>query len=116
MLNDAWMKMAQFLGSLNRENMNRKSYVRTPEYEEALAAWKQTEPEWEKFLETLSAEQQDTVEKMKECLEDLSSAQEGRAYIQGYADCIQALYHMGLLKENEELKWAEKVEIEEAVR
>lgn len=111
MLNDAWMKMAQFLGSLNRENMNRKSYVHTPEYEEAFAAWKQTETEWEKFLETLSDEQQDTVEKMKECLEDLSSAQEGRAYIQGYADCIQALYHMGLLKENEGLKWAEKFEI-----
>ena len=113
MLNDAWMKMAQFLGSLNRENMNRKSYVRTSEYEEALAVWKQTEPEWEKFLETLSAEQQDKVEKMKDCLEDLSSAQEGRAYIQGYADCIQALYHMGILKENEGLKWAEKVEFEE---
>ena len=34
-----------------------------------------------------------------------------RAYIQGYADCVQALYHMGLLKENEGLKWAEKIDV-----
>lgn len=107
MSNDVWMKIAQFLGRLNRENISRKSYVRTPEYEEALAVWKKSEPEWERFLDTLSIDQRATVEKMKECLEDVSSAQEGRAYIQGYADCIQALYHMGLLKENEGLKWAE---------
>ena len=48
---------------------------------------------------------------MKECLEDFSSAQEKRAYIQGYVDCVQALYHMGLLKENEGLKWAEKLDM-----
>lgn len=41
-------------------------------------------------------------------LEDFSSAQEKRAYIQGYADCVQILYHMGLLKENQELKWIGK--------
>ena len=35
--------------------------------------------------------------------------QEKRAYIQGYADCVQALYHMGLLKENEGLQWREKL-------
>ncbi len=34
---------------------------------------------------------------MKECMEGFASAQEKRAYIQGYADCVQALYHMGLL-------------------
>jgi len=48
---------------------------------------------------------------MKERLEDFASAQEKRAYIQGYADCVQALYNMGLLKENEGLKWAEKTDI-----
>ena len=49
------------------------------------------------------------MKEMKESLEDFSSAQEKRAYIQGYADCIQVLFHMGLLKENEELKWAGKM-------
>ena len=48
---------------------------------------------------------------MKECLEDFSSAQEKRAYIQGYADCIQVLFHVGLLKENEDLEWAEKMDV-----
>lgn len=38
-----------------------------------------------------------------ECQDDLASAQELRAYIQGYVDCVQVLYHIGLLKENEGL-------------
>lgn len=41
----------------------------------------------------------------------LFSAQELRAYIQGYVDCVQMLYHMGFLKENEGLKRVEKVDI-----
>lgn len=110
-MNDVWLKMARFLGTLNGENINRESYVRTLEYEAALEAWKETEQEWEEFLEKLSAEEQEKAEEMKECLEDFASAQEKRAYIQGYADCVQVLYHMGLLKENKGLKWAEKMEL-----
>ena len=108
MLNDMWVKMAEFLGNLNGENVNRENYIHTPEYEEALTAWKDTEPEWEKFLKTLSAEQQNQAEEMKDCLEDFASVQERRAYIQGYVDCVQVLFHMGLLKETEGLKWPEK--------
>ena len=111
MLNDVWLKIAQFLGNLNGENVKRESYVRTPEYETALQTWKETEQEWEVFLESLPADEQEKAEEMKECLEDFSSAQEKRAYIQGYVDCVQALYHMGLLKENEGLKWAEKLDM-----
>lgn len=111
MLNDVWQKMAQFLGSLNGENIGRRSYVRTPEYEKALETWKEKESEWEELLETLSEGQREKLEEMKECQEDLASAQEKRAYIQGYADCIQVLYHMGILKENEGLKWAEKMDL-----
>lgn len=69
----------------------------------ALEAWKETEQEWEAFLETLSEGRREKAEEMKECLEDFASAQEKRAYIQGYADCVQVLYHMGILKENGEL-------------
>lgn len=105
------VKDCPVLGALNGENVKRESYVRTPEYEAALEAWKETEQEWEAFLETLPAGEQEKAEEMKERLEDFSSAQEKRAYIQGYADCIQALYHMGLLKENEGLKWAEKMDV-----
>ena len=75
------------------------------------AAWKKTEQEWEVFLESLPADGQKRAAEMKECLEDFSSAQEKRACIQGYADCIQVLFHMGLLKENEGLKWAEKMDV-----
>lgn len=105
MSNEVWLKVAQFLGSLNGENVGRESYVRTPEYEEALAAWKDGEQEWEVFLETLSESQRMEAEELKECMEDFASVQEKRAYMQGYVDCVQVLYHMGLLRENEELKW-----------
>ena len=110
-MNDVWMKIAQFLGTLNGENVKRKSYVCTPEYEAALEEWKETEQEWGIFLETLPADEQEKVEEMKERLEDFASAQEKRAYIQGYVDCVQALYHLRLLKENEGLKWAEKMDL-----
>ena len=110
-MNDVWVKMAEFLGRLNGESVSRESYVRTPEYEEALEVWKEKEQEWENFLETLSVEQREKAEEIKECQEDFASAQELRAYIQGYADCVQALYHMGLLKENEGLKWIKEADI-----
>ena len=103
-MNDVWLKIAQFLGTLNGENVKRESYVCTPEYEAALEAWKETEQEWEVFLETLPVREKEKAEEMKEHLEDFASAQEKRAYIQGYVDCVQALYHMGILKENKELK------------
>ena len=109
-MSDVWLKIAQFLGMLNGENINRESYVRTPEYVKALEERKETEQEWEAFLETLSEGQREKAEEMKECLEDFASAQEKRAYIQGYADCVQVLYHMGLLKENEGLKWVKKMD------
>ena len=99
-MSDVWLKFAQFLGTLNGENVKRESYVRTPEFEAALEAWKETEQEWEAFLESLPADGQEK-----------ASAQEKRAYIQGYADCIQVLFHVGLLKENEDLKWAEKMDV-----
>lgn len=35
-MNEVWLKMAEFLGRLNGENVGRESYVRIPEYEEAL--------------------------------------------------------------------------------
>ena len=109
-MNDVWIKMAGFLSRLNGENAGREGYVRTPEYEKALEAWKEKELEWEDFLETLSAEQREKAEEILECQEDFASAQELRAYIQGYADCVQVLFHMGLLRKTEGLKWPEKME------
>ena len=76
-----------------------------------MEVWKEKEQEWEEFLEILSAEQREKLEEMKECQEDFSSAQELRAYIQGYVDCMQVLYHMGILKENEGLRCAEKMDV-----
>lgn len=54
----------------------------------ALKVWNETEEEWERFFRTLSAGQQEKVEEMKEHLEDFVSAQEKRAYIRGYVDCV----------------------------
>ena len=47
---------------------------------------------------------------MNEMTMNMGSMYEEVSEIQGYADCVQALYHMGLLKENEGLKWAEKMD------
>ena len=80
MLNDVWLKITQFLGALNGENVKRESYVLTPEFEAALEAWKETEQEWEVFLETLPAEEQEKAEEMKERLEDFASAQEKQKF------------------------------------
>ena len=82
----------------------RSAFLPSSAEETTLKAWKETEQEWEEFLEKLSAEEQEKAEEMKECLEDFASAQEKRAYIQGYVDCVQALYHIGILKENKKLK------------
>ena len=106
-MNDVWIKMAEFLGRLNGESISRESYVRTPEYEKALEVLKEKEQEWEDFLETIPAKQREKLEEIKECQEDFASAQELRAYIQGYVDCVQALHHMGLLKENDSIKLVE---------
>ena len=84
----------------------------TPEYEKALNVWKEKEQEWEDFLETLSIEQREKVEEIKEFQDDFISAQELRAYIQGYVDCVQVLYHMGLLKQAEGLNYGEKIDME----
>lgn len=73
-MNDVWVKMAEFLGRLNGESISRESYVCTPEYEKALEVWKEKEQEWEDFLETLSAEQKEKLEEIKECQEDFASA------------------------------------------
>ena len=109
-MNDVWVKMAEFLGGLNGESVSRESYVRTPEYEKSLEKWKEKEQEWEKLLEIFPTEQKEKLEEIKECQEDFASAQELRAYIQGYVDCIQVMYHMGVLKESKGLKWAEKAD------
>lgn len=111
MINDIWLKIAQFMGNLNGENVHRNSYVYPPEYETAEQEWKKNEFKWNDFLRTLTKEQQQTATEIKEGLEDFASAQEKRAYIQGYADCVQVLYHMGLLKENEQLKWIDKQDV-----
>lgn len=104
-MNDVWIKMAEFLGRLNGENVSRESYVRTPEYEKAQEMWKEKEQEWEDFLETIPAKQREKLEEIKECQEDFASAQELRAYIQGYVDCVQVLYHMRVLTENPNLQY-----------
>lgn len=84
MLNDVWVKMAEFLGNLNGENVNRESYIHIPEYDKALAVWKETEQDWE----------------------DFASVQERRHTFRG--NCVQVLFRMGLLKETEGLRWPEK--------
>ena len=108
-MDDVWIKTAQFLGALNGEDIKRESYVRTPESIEAEQMWKEKQAEWDALLSALPEEQQSRLEEIKECLEDYASVMEKRAYMQGYVDCVQVLYHMDLLKENPGLKMPEKI-------
>lgn len=98
-----WLKVAQLLGELNGENTKRDNYVKIPEYEIALTSWKAKERAWEEFQQSLSECEKKQLEEYLELQENLASAQEKRAYIQGYVDCVQILFHIGLLKEKENL-------------
>lgn len=97
-MNKIWLETAQSLGTLNGENISRKTYVKIPEFEETEKAWIGAEQEWAKFFETLSDIQREQAAHIKECMENYASAQEKRSYIQGYVDCVQLLFHMSLLK------------------
>ncbi len=48
-----------------------------------MEAWKEKEQEWEYFMETLFTEQREKLEEVKECQEDLVSAQELRRIYKG---------------------------------
>ncbi len=100
-MSDVWTRTAQFLSSLNGENVSREDYVMLPQVkltEEKLA---EKEVVWNKWLEGLSNENKGIAEDMKECLEEYSSAQVLRSYLQGYVDCIQILSGMGLFKKSD---------------
>lgn len=103
-MDEVWKSAAQFLGALNGENIKRDSYVSTPEYREALAAWGKKEQEWEKLLAALPSDTAESLQEIKECLEDYTSETEKRAYVQGYVDCVQVLHSLGLLKGNPRLQ------------
>lgn len=106
---NTWIKFAQYMGAMNGENRNRDDYVTTPEAKEAERVLIEKEELWQQWLGTLSESDRKNAEEMKDCLEAYASAQENRAYIQGHVDCIQILYHMGLLRENEKLAFMEGI-------
>lgn len=49
-INDVWVKLVEFLGGLNGEDVSREGYVRMPECEKALETLKEKEQDWEDFL------------------------------------------------------------------
>lgn len=100
-MSDIWTRTAQFLSSLNREKVSREDYVMLPEVKLAKEKLEEKEVIWEKWLEGLGDEDKEIAEDMKDCLEEYSSAQELRSYLQGYVDSIQILSAMGLLNKRE---------------
>ena len=100
-MSDVWTRTAQFLSSLNGENVSREDYVMLPQVKLAEENLAEKEAVWNKWLERLSDEDKGIAEDMKECLEEYSSAQVFRSYLQGYVDCIQILSGMGLLKKSD---------------
>ncbi len=102
MMDDAWKNLAQYLGAMNGENTKRRDYVTTPEAEKAEKKLIEKEKEWESWLASLSERDRTRMEEMKDCMEEYQSAHALRSYIQGYVDCVQVLYQIGLLKIREE--------------
>ena len=100
-MSDVWTRTAQFLSSLNREDVSRKDYVMLPEMKLAEEKLEEKEVIWDKWMEGLCDEDKAIVEDIKDCLEEYSSALELRSYLQGYVDSIQILSAMGLLNKRE---------------
>lgn len=100
-MSDVWTRAAHFLSALNRENINREDYIKTPESERAEKMLAEKEEPWEEWLDGLSKEDRAIAEDMKECLEEYSSAHELRSYVQGYVDCMQILSTIGLLRKSD---------------
>lgn len=99
-MDDIWAKIANFLGILNGENVNRKDYVTTPEYLAAKQRLQEAEDQWEEYLESLPEPDRERIEEYLDCMDEMISRSEQRAYVQGYVDCVQVLGKLGLLKEN----------------
>lgn len=99
-MNDVWGKLTDFLGTLTGENVNRRDYVTTPEYQEAEKQLVEAEEKWEILIKKFSDMEQKEIDAYIECLERMASKREQRAYLQGCADCVQVLAKLGLLKEN----------------
>lgn len=99
-MEDIWTKVANFLRILNGENVKRKDYVTTPEYQAALQRLQDAETSWEEYLENLSEADREKIEGYLDCMEEMASSSEQRAYVQGYVDCVQVLNRIGLLKGN----------------
>lgn len=99
-MSDIWGKLTEFLGTLNGENVSRRDYVTTPEYEAAEKQLAEAEERWELLIKKFSDSEQKEIDAYIECLEQMATKREQRAYLQGCADCVQVLAKMGLLKEN----------------
>ncbi len=94
-MEDIWTKVANFLRILNGENVKRKDYVTTPEYQAALQRLQDAEAPWEEYLENLSEADREKIEGYLDCMEEMASSSEQRAYVQGYAGgkVIAAYFH-----------------------
>lgn len=109
-MDDIWTRTANFLGILNGENVKRKDYVTTPEYLMAKHRLQDVTDQWEEYLESLPEADREQIEGYLDCMEEMVSRGEQRAYVQGYVDCVQVLNRLGMLKGNSEVVVPGKVD------
>ncbi len=102
--NEVWDIIGTFLNGLRCGNVKRKSYIQLQEVVETKNQKKDAEKKFLIIKNALDSEQKEVVRDYIEALESYAFASENQAYCQGYADCIQLLAGLGILKEAPDIR------------
>lgn len=104
MQNEIWNEIGTFLNGLRCGNVERESYIKLPEFEEAEKQKRTAQKIFLAELEVMEKSQRQSVENYMEMIQHLAFISEEQAYCQGYVDCIQLLAGLGVLKELPDIK------------
>lgn len=96
--NEVWNEIGVFLNNLRCGNVKRESHVRFPELQEAEQEKRKAQEHFLKVFNILEYKQKQAIENYLEAVKHQAFMEEEQAYCQGYADCIQLLAGVGLLK------------------
>lgn len=99
-----WGKISQFLKELHCEDTGRESYCETPEFKKVFQEKGEKSERYQECIETMQPMKRAIIEDYIEAIEECASEECHQAYIQGYIDCVLALYSIGILKPRIEIE------------
>lgn len=99
-----WCKVKQFLEEVRCEDLDRESKVVTCEFEAARQKVSDLSTSYKRCLAGLQKEEQETILDYVTAWKEASFEECQQAYLQGFMDCVLALYGAGVLRPQKELK------------